>query len=91
MAELTNVANSIKISQVAVAKSSRVHLVRQSNLYRAPGEARDQLYSNGNHLSDKGLVKYSNNLINIMRKVVPEIVGVNVDKSKSLNRGGSKI
>ena len=44
-AELTYVANSIMISQVAVAKSSRVHLVKQSNLYRAPGEARDQLYT----------------------------------------------
>ena len=37
VSELTVVANSIMISQLAVAKSSRVHLVRQSNLYRAPG------------------------------------------------------
>ena len=84
-AELTYVANSIMVSQVAVAKSSRVHLVRQSNLYRAPGEARDQLYTNGNHLTDKGLVKYSNNLINKMKRVLPKVNDVNVDKLKPLN------
>ena len=84
-AELTYVANSIMISQVAVAKSGRVHLVKQSNLYRAPGEARDQMYRNGNHLTDKGLVKYRNNIINKMKKVYPEINDDNVDKSKPPN------
>ena len=74
------------------AGKNRIHIVENSNLARLPGKGREELYTDGLHLSKKGLYTLETNIIMTMHKVKPGLssLDVHVKKSPAVKHDKSK-